>query len=103
MVAVNRRQPMSSPANKTVLVIGATGGFGTAAAQALAAHGWRVRALQRDPEAARAKSGLPLDWVKGDAMVGDEVGRAAEGASAIVHAANPPGYRNWAGTVVPML
>jgi nucleoside-diphosphate-sugar epimerase len=28
---------------------------------------------------------------------------AAEGAALIVHAVNPPGYRNWAGTVLPML
>jgi nucleoside-diphosphate-sugar epimerase len=97
---------MSNPsklAPRTVLVIGATGAFGGAAARALAAHGWRVRALQRNPDAARAATGLAIDWVKGDALVEAEVRRAAEGASAIVHAANPPGYRNWAGTVLPMV
>jgi nucleoside-diphosphate-sugar epimerase len=97
---------MTGPARlapKTVLVIGATGGFGGAAARALLAHGWRVRALQRNPDAARAATGLAVDWVKGDAMAADDVRRAAEGASAIVHAANPPGYKNWAGTVVPMM
>lgn len=87
----------------TVLVIGATGAFGGAAAGALVAHGWRVRALQRDPDAARARSGLAVEWVKGDAMRAEDVRRAAEGVRAIVHAANPPGYRNWAGTVLPML
>jgi nucleoside-diphosphate-sugar epimerase len=29
--------------------------------------------------------------------------RAAAGADLIVHAVNPPGYRNWAGLVLPML
>jgi nucleoside-diphosphate-sugar epimerase len=101
---------MSSPAKpaprtapRTALIIGATGAFGGAVARALAAHGWQVRALQRDPDAARAASGLALDWRKGDAMVEADVRRAAEGAGAIVHAANPPGYRNWAGAVLPMV
>ena len=85
------------------LVIGATGGFGGETAERLLAHGWRVRALQRNPEAAQAATGLPLQWVKGDAMVRDDVVRAAEGARVIVHAANPPGYKNWAGTVIPMM
>jgi nucleoside-diphosphate-sugar epimerase len=85
------------------LVIGATGGFGGETAQALLVHGWRVRALQRNPEAAQASTGLPLQWVKGDAMVEGDVIRAAEGAKVIVHAANPPGYKNWAGTVLPMI
>jgi nucleoside-diphosphate-sugar epimerase len=91
-----------SPA-PTALVIGATGAFGGAAARALLAHGWRVRALHRDPERARAATGLNLGWVKGDAMVREDVVRAAEGVRAIVHAANPPGYRNWSGLVLPMM
>jgi nucleoside-diphosphate-sugar epimerase len=93
---------MTGPA-KLALVIGATGAFGGAAARALLAHGWRVRALQRNPDAARAATGLGAEWAKGDAMAAEDVRRAAEGASAIVHAANPPGYRNWAGTVAPMM
>ena len=32
-----------------------------------------------------------------------DVLRAAQGASLIVHAANPPGYRNWATEVLPMV
>jgi hypothetical protein len=28
---------------------------------------------------------------------------AARGVSAIVHAVNPPGYRNWAALVLPMI
>jgi nucleoside-diphosphate-sugar epimerase len=32
-----------------------------------------------------------------------EVTTAAEGASVIVHAVNPPGYRNWGQLVIPMI
>jgi nucleoside-diphosphate-sugar epimerase len=85
------------------LVIGATGGFGGATAAALLAHGWRVRALNRDPEAAASASPLPVEWTRGDAMVRDDVRRAAEGVKVVVHGANPPGYRNWKGLVLPML
>lgn len=84
------------------LVIGATGGIGGEVARALLAHGWAVRALHRDP--ARAASSNPeLQWMGGDAMDRALVDRAAEGMAVIVHAVNPPGYRNWAGLVLPML
>ena len=89
---------------KLALVIGATGGIGGAVADRLLAGGWRVRALHRDPEAARRTSGRPgLEWVKGDAMVEAEVVAAADGVSLVVHGANPPGYKNWAGLQLPML
>jgi nucleoside-diphosphate-sugar epimerase len=89
---------------KLALVIGATGGIGAAVADRLLAGGWRVRALHRDPDAARRTSGRPgLEWVKGDAMVEAEVVAAADGVSLVVHGANPPGYRNWAGLQLPML
>jgi nucleoside-diphosphate-sugar epimerase len=86
------------------LVIGATGSVGGALADRLLAGGWRVRALNRDPEGAQARSGRDgLEWVKGDAMVKADVVEAAEGCDVIVHGANPPGYRNWAGLQLPML
>jgi nucleoside-diphosphate-sugar epimerase len=109
---------------RLALVIGATGGVGGAVAERLAAGGWRVRALHRDPETARRTSGRPdarrasaplasrstpnggglgLEWVKGDAMVEADVVAAAEGVSLVMHGANPPGYKNWAGLQLPML
>jgi len=89
---------------KTALVIGATGGVGGATARALLVHGWRVRALHRDPEAAARRTALPgVEWVKGDAMVCEQVIEAAKGAQIIVHGANPPGYANWRGLAIPML
>ncbi|MBV8565331.1 MAG: NAD-dependent epimerase/dehydratase family protein [Methylobacteriaceae bacterium] len=87
---------------RLALVIGATGTIGSAAAAALKTHGWAVRALTRDP--GRISGGpAGIDWVKGDAMVARDVVRAAEGVTLIVHAANPPGYRNWRGLAIPML
>jgi nucleoside-diphosphate-sugar epimerase len=91
--------------NRSALIIGATGGIGSETARALLASGFRVRALARDPEQARRS--LPelaaIEWVSGDAMTTDDVVRAAAGVSVVVHAANPKNYRNWAGTVLPML
>ncbi|MBA3811599.1 MAG: NmrA family NAD(P)-binding protein, partial [Caulobacteraceae bacterium] len=96
---------MTPSPQKTALVIGATGSFGGHAACALIKRGWRIRALARDPRAAAIKAGprMPIEWVAGDAMIGADVAAAAEGAGLIVHAANPPGYRNWRGLAVPML
>ncbi|AYG68239.1 MULTISPECIES: SDR family oxidoreductase [unclassified Rhizobium] len=87
---------------KTALILGATGGIGGAVAEGLAARGWRIRALNRN--AAEATRCQPdFDWVQGDAMQADDVLKAAQGADVILHAVNPPGYRNWGKVVLPML
>ena len=57
----------------------------------------------RNPDRARAEGPDGLDWVRGDAMIPADVVAAAEGARIIVHAANPPGYANWAKLVPGML
>ena len=90
---------------KTALVIGATGGIGGEAAAALLRRGWRVIGLNRNPEAAAKRTGVRagIEWIVGDAMNAADVRRAADGVSVIVHAANPPGYRNWRGLALPML
>lgn len=93
---------MTSSPKPLALVIGATGGLGGALADRLAASGWRVRAMSRNPDLARANR-ADLEWVKGDAMVEADVVSAAQGAQIIVHAANPAGYKNWAGLLMPML
>ncbi|MEJ8811687.1 NAD(P)H-binding protein [Variovorax ureilyticus] len=90
----------------TALVLGATGGIGGETATALLRRGWKVRALARDPARAAAQwpAGTPRpEWVAGDAMDPDSVIAAARGAALIVHAVNPPGYRNWETLVLPML
>lgn len=86
---------------KTALVLGATGGVGGEVARALVAAGWRVRALVRDPVRAPAIDGV--EWIAGDAMERAGVVDAARGAALIVHAVNPPGYRNWGTLVLPMI
>lgn len=89
-------------ASNSALVLGATGGIGSEVARVLRARGWDVRALHRNPMRAAA-SNPDLHWVQGDAMERASVERAADGMAVIVHAVNPPGYRNWGGLVLPML
>jgi nucleoside-diphosphate-sugar epimerase len=91
-------------ANQTAVVLGATGGIGGEVARLLLARGWNVRALHRNPDnlsASHRASGLR--WQRGDAMSAADVAAAASGVSVIVHAVNPPGYRNWGKFVLPML
>jgi nucleoside-diphosphate-sugar epimerase len=97
---------IGTPATRrTALVIGAGGGLGREVTRALLRHGWRVRALLRDP--AKAGAGLAslgdVDCVAGDAAQAADVVAAAQDASVIVHAVNPPRYRNWRGLAIPML
>lgn len=85
---------------KQALVLGVTGGAGYEIARALIRRGWQVRALARQPDPAR----LPqAEWVAGDAMNAGDVAAAARGASVTVHGVNPPGYKDWAKLVLPML
>jgi nucleoside-diphosphate-sugar epimerase len=86
----------------TALVLGATGGIGGAVARLLVARGWKVRALHRAPERV-AVPGDGIEWLCGDAMARADVVDAAAGAALIVHAVNPPGYRNWGTLVLPMI
>ncbi len=86
------------------LILGVTGSFGSVMAAELIAKGWQVRALQRDPVAAKQQlPSLDVEWVAGDAMQADDVARAAEGVSLIVHAVNPPRYQRWRELALPML
>jgi len=89
---------------KTALVIGATGGIGKAVAKALIAHGWRLKALNRNLARAEANSDLVgVEWILGDAMDPSAVSAAAQGVSLIVHAANPPGYQDWDTLIIAMM
>ncbi|WP_188260122.1 SDR family oxidoreductase [Azospirillum tabaci] len=87
--------------HRVALVLGATGGIGGHVARRLRNNGWTVRALARDPGKAGVQSGL--EWIRGDALSASAVAHAAQGASLIVHAVNPPAYRNWGKLVLPML
>lgn len=87
---------------RTVLVLGATGGIGSAVARRLSERGWKVRALNRNVAKVAHKAPI-YEWIEGDAMKRLDVRAAAEGAELIVHAVNPAGYRNWGKLVLPML
>jgi nucleoside-diphosphate-sugar epimerase len=90
-------------ATQTALVVGVTGSIGRAVAAVLLSRGWQVRALHRDAHRSAKSVGLAVQWVQGDAMQRNDVVAAARGATLIVHAANPPKYRNWRGLALPML
>lgn len=85
---------------RTALILGATGGIGGAMARRLLAGNWTVRALTRS-DTARLPEGCI--GVRGDALDPAGVIAAATGADVIVHAVNPPGYRDWEKLVLPML
>ncbi|MEJ8311596.1 NAD-dependent epimerase/dehydratase family protein [Agrobacterium larrymoorei] len=86
---------------RTALVLGARGGIGGHITEALFGRGWKVRALVRDipPKSHHSM----MEWHIGDAMKAQDVLAGAKGVSLIVHAVNPPGYRNWETLVLPML
>lgn len=91
---------------KTALVLGANGGVGGEIASALLKRGWTVKALVRDVAKAAARwpgKGSGPVWIAGDAMDAASVMRAAQGVAVIVHAVNPPGYRDWEKLVLPMV
>ncbi|ODP33420.1 NAD-dependent epimerase/dehydratase family protein [Pandoraea sp. ISTKB] len=90
------------------LVLGATGGIGGEVTLQLLTAGWQVRALRRGgaPHSAASATQAPdigIEWIDGDAMQADDVLAAARDCDVIVHAVNPPGYRNWNTQVLPML
>ncbi len=87
---------------QTVLILGATGGIGGEVARQLRDADWTVRAMKRNASTdVEQKDGIT--WLKGDALRQADVEKAAEKCSVIVHAVNPPGYKNWPGLVLPML
>ena len=84
-----------------VLILGATGGIGGETARRLIQEKWDVRALKRGLQDSE-QSG-DIQWVEGDALDIEQVAAAAAGCNVIIHAVNPPGYRNWKHLVLPML
>jgi len=87
---------------RQALVLGASGGIGGEVARQLRDAGWQVRALKRGLDADVVERD-GITWMHGDALDREAVVRAARGCSVIVHAVNPPGYRNWPTQVLPMI
>ncbi len=86
---------------KTALVLGATGGIGGEMVRQLLAADWQVRALTRGETPSPRRDNI--EWLRGDALSRTDVLAAANGCAVIVHAVNPPGYRQWGQLVLPML
>jgi nucleoside-diphosphate-sugar epimerase len=84
---------------KSILVIGASGGVGGAVAETMVRHGWRVIGLSRVERA--PKQGI--EWRVGDALSADDLQRAAQDVDVVFYGANPPKYRHWEKVCLPML
>jgi nucleoside-diphosphate-sugar epimerase len=84
---------------KTVLVLGANGRFGLAAAQAFDHAGWQVLAQTRRP----LDAAMPVGVRRVDVRLADTdaLARAAQGATVVVHALNPI-YTQWKEHALPM-
>ncbi len=82
------------------LILGITGGIGGEMAAGFLRRGWTVRGMARDP----AKRNIDdVEMIAGDAMRAGDVLAAARGCCVVVHAVNPPGYRDWDKLVLPMI
>lgn len=91
---------------KKALILGATGGIGGEIGAALLRRGWSVVGMAREIGEEKIGGLTHLQgaaWVSGDAMNAGDVLSAAAGVDVIVHAVNPPGYKNWGGLVLPMI
>ncbi len=84
----------------TVLILGARGRFGLAAARAFASAGWRVLGQVRPGAPAPADSGI--EWLLMDLSDGAALAQAAQGSAVVVHAVNPP-YPQWEQQALPAL
>jgi len=89
----------------TVLILGARGRFGLAAARAFANAGWRVLGLMR-PGAqvpVEAATDHRIKWVTADLQDIAAVARAAQGACVVVHALNPIyTHKAWKAQAMPI-
>lgn len=78
--------------SQTVVILGARGRFGRAAAIAFKEAGWGVRLFARNWTRSECIAGF--DYRAGDASRGEDVVSAADGCDVIVNALNPP-YQDW--------
>ncbi len=91
--------PLSAPPRRTVLILGANGRLGLAAAQAFDAAGWQVLAQVRReaaaglPATARLLRQSPAALLRQATQLGP--------VHAVLHAMNPP-YTRWATEALPL-
>ena len=87
----------------TVLILGARGRFGLAAAHAFADAGWRVVAHMR-PGATAPISRAGIEWIHADLNDTQTLVSAAKEAGVVVHALNPAyTHKAWRAQVLPMM
>jgi nucleoside-diphosphate-sugar epimerase len=82
-----------------ILILGAAGRFGHAAAEAFRTAGWAVTSLVRPGAAERAPKRTQV--VEIDALDHAAVGAAARGAEVVLHALNPQ-YTDWSRLALPL-
>jgi nucleoside-diphosphate-sugar epimerase len=90
---------MNTPQRPTVLILGANGRLGLAAAQAFDAAGWQVLAQARRGAAAGMPAGARL--VQVPLTEPEALAAQAAGAQVVVYALNPV-YTRWAQEAMPM-
>lgn len=88
-----------STAKGTIVILGAAGRIGDAAARAFVEAGWNVRGVGRNARLGEMAPGV--DPVRADAADGDALTRACDGADVILNALNPQ-YDEWDEKVIPM-
>lgn len=84
----------------TVLILGACGRFGLAAARAFYDAGWRVLGQLRRGGSVPPDQGI--EWLSADLHETKALMAAAQGAQVLVHAVNPP-YPQWRQQAMPAL
>ena len=90
----------STRRQRRVLILGANGRFGLAAAQAFDAAGWEVLAQVRRAPAAGMPAGARMVALPTTDI--DGIDAHAAGADVVVHALNPKDYTLWAAELLPM-
>jgi len=75
---------------KSALILGATGGFGSAITTVMANTGWQVNAVCRKPRDTEGN----IHWINGDLDNPESLQAVANGVDVIVHAVNVP-YPKW--------
>lgn len=84
---------------KTIIILGAAGRIGDAAARAFVEAGWRVKGLARGQHGGELAPGV--EWVKADAFDRAALMDACAGADVVLNALNPL-YTEWEEKVMPM-
>src|SRR5262245_6327115 len=84
---------------QTIVILGAAGRIGDAAARVFVEAGWRVKGVARHAKAAELAPGV--EPVKADAFDRASLIEACHGADVILNALNPQ-YTEWAEKVMPM-